>query len=186
MRPQTKAKTHTAALAIIPPEGLWEPVQAIRRRHDRQMRRWMPHIMLLYPFRCRERSDAAAGLLAQACARIAPFAVTLSRFQYFDHGHESYTVWLGPEPAQPVIHLHEALWEAFPDCDDVRGFEGGFAPHLSVAQVDGRRDLQMLMGSLQRRWQPLTFTVADVAMVYRGRIPNDVFLVDRTVQLTGT
>jgi hypothetical protein len=40
-------------LVIIPPEAVWEPIQAIRRRHDRKLRRWMPHITLLYPFRPR-------------------------------------------------------------------------------------------------------------------------------------
>ena len=48
-------KTHTTAAVLIPPEDVWGPIQAIRREHDRQFRRWMPHITLLYPFRPREQ-----------------------------------------------------------------------------------------------------------------------------------
>jgi hypothetical protein len=44
--------THHTVIAVVPPEQVWGPIQDIRRRHDRQhIRRWMPHVNLLYPFR---------------------------------------------------------------------------------------------------------------------------------------
>jgi len=46
----TAAKSHRTAIAAIPPPECWEPIQAIRRVHDRQIGRWMPHVNLLYPF----------------------------------------------------------------------------------------------------------------------------------------
>jgi hypothetical protein len=45
------SKTHKTAVVIIPPEALWAPIQAVRKEHDRQFRRRMPHISLIYPFR---------------------------------------------------------------------------------------------------------------------------------------
>ena len=43
-------KTHKTAAVIIPPRDVWGPIQQIRRQHDRKIRRWMPHITLIYPF----------------------------------------------------------------------------------------------------------------------------------------
>ena len=43
-------KTHHTAVVAMPPPEVWEPIQAIRRQHDRNVHRWMPHITLLYPF----------------------------------------------------------------------------------------------------------------------------------------
>ncbi len=42
--------TYTTGLVVIPPEAAWPPIQAIRAEHDRKLRRWMPHITLIYPF----------------------------------------------------------------------------------------------------------------------------------------
>lgn len=38
------AKTHRTAVVAMPPPEVWEPIQAIRRQHDRNVQRWMPHI----------------------------------------------------------------------------------------------------------------------------------------------
>ena len=46
-------RSNYAAVVLIPPLEVWEPVQAIRRAHDRQYHRWMPHVTLVYPFRPR-------------------------------------------------------------------------------------------------------------------------------------
>ena len=64
------SKTHHTAVAVLPPEEIWEPIQAIRRRHDRQFRRWMPHINLLYPFVPRAQWATAVPLLTAATQRI--------------------------------------------------------------------------------------------------------------------
>lgn len=42
--------THQTAVVVIPPEDVWPSIQAIRREHDRKIRRWMPHITLIEPF----------------------------------------------------------------------------------------------------------------------------------------
>jgi 2'-5' RNA ligase superfamily len=50
-------KTHQTAVVLIPPEAVWPPIQALRQQYDRHVRRWMPHITLLYPFRPREEFE---------------------------------------------------------------------------------------------------------------------------------
>ena len=62
-------KTHQTSVVAMPSDDICEPIQAIRREHDRQIHRWMPHINLLYPFYPRDQfqaqrviSRAASGL----------------------------------------------------------------------------------------------------------------------------
>ena len=176
-------KTHKTAVVVIPPEAAWPPIQAIREQHDRGFRRWMPHVTLLYPFRPRPEFEAAAGRLAQACEGMLPFEVTLATFHVFEHGRESYILWLAPEPAEALLRLQTAMWQAFPDCDEVRQHAGGFTPHLSVGQVRSREKMEQLVSDWQRSWTPVRFQVAAVSLIWRDDPPDDVFRLGRAVRL---
>lgn len=178
-------KTHETAVVVIPPESCWEPIQIIRRQHDRHVRRWMPHITLLYPFRPRSQFDMVAGELLAACAVIEPFEVRLEGFREFRHGRGSYTLWLAPEPRQMLVRLQAALQSAVLDCDDVARHAGDFTPHLSVGQVRGREALAKLKSELKERWSPLSFAVNEVSLIWRNPPPDDVFRIDRAVRLGG-
>jgi hypothetical protein len=79
------SKTHHTAVAVVPPQEAWAPIQAIREKHDRQLRRWMPHVNLLYPFYPPDRFDETLPRLVDACAQVAPFLVTLAEFRFFLH-----------------------------------------------------------------------------------------------------
>lgn len=160
-------KTHRSAVVAIPPREVWEPVQALRRRHDPQMARWMPHVTLLYPFRPERLFAAAQPRLAAACARIAPFDVTLREPRCFAHRGERFTLWLAPEPADPWDRLQAALQAAFPDCDDVARFAAGFTPHLSVGRVRGRGALARVLDELRAGWRPLPFRLDAVSLIAR-------------------
>jgi 2'-5' RNA ligase len=177
------AKTHQTAVVVIPPPELWEPIQAIRRRHDRQVRRWMPHITLIYPFVPAEAFAAIEPELAAACSRIEPFELCLREFAWFAHGRESFTVWLSPEPAECLRHLHAALLRVVPHCDDTARHPQGFTPHLSVGQVRGRRRLEGLISTVQATWQALSFRVKQISLIWRNRPPDDVFRVGVTIPL---
>jgi 2'-5' RNA ligase len=175
------SKTYLTAVVLIPPREYWEPIQAIRRVHDRHVDRWMPHISLLYPFRPREIFDEAAAALQAALIDVRPFEITLSEFRSFRHGRASYTIWLAPEPASEVKRLQTALQAALPDCDDVSRYGAGFTPHLSVGQVRGAAELEELRRRLRENWQPPTFVVAQVSLIWRNQPPDDVFRVDRDI-----
>jgi hypothetical protein len=60
-------KSHCTAVAIAPPEQAWEPIQAIRRRYDRQIHRWPPYINLLYPFRPQADLPSITPTVAEVC-----------------------------------------------------------------------------------------------------------------------
>lgn len=163
----TPARTPRTAAVLIPPETLWEPIQRIRRIHDRQVGRWMPHITLLFPFRPEETFPEILPRAAEAAASVRRFTVTLAEFRFFDHGKERSTIWLAPEPSEPVRRLQAALCERFPDCDDVARFPQGFTPHLSVGQVRGRAARDALLARLRAEWTPLEVPVREAALIAR-------------------
>jgi len=177
------AKTQHTAVAAVPPEGVWEPIQAIRRRHGRQVRRWMPHCNLLDPFRRREGFSAILPALGGACASITPFTVSLSEFRYFRHGSGRCTLWLAPEPAEALQRLQAALQAAFPDCDDLSRFPAGFTPHLSVGQFPSPRDCEHARQQLQAGWEPITFQLNEIALL--ARAADAAFVIDQWVPLAG-
>jgi len=178
------AKTNKTALVLIPPQSAWEPIQAIRRAHDRQYRRWMPHVTLLYPFVPEAEFDDAAALARDACREIEPFDVELARFSHFTHPTGSCTIWLAPEPATPIVRFQSALLQALPDCNDVNTFPSGFVPHLSVGQA-GQNAVESLRAELQSGWTRLRFTAEAVSLIARNDPPDDVFRVERIVALGG-
>jgi 2'-5' RNA ligase len=174
-------KTHHSAVAVVPPEEVWGPIQAIRRRYDRQIHRWMPHVNLLYPFVPRSAFAAAAQRLMEAYGSFEPFTVTLADFRSFRHGSGRCTLWLAPEPAEGLRRLQAALQAAFPDCDDLSRFPAGFTPHLSVGQFASAAECETVRGQLQADWMPLTFTLTEVDLLARGE--DGPFVIDRRVPL---
>ena len=175
--------SYKTGLVVIPPPSAWPPIQAIRAEHDRKIGRWMPHITLIYPFFPAEGLEAAAARLAPACAVLRPFALRLSAFDTFRHHRESYTVWLRPEPEEPLPELQAALWEAAWGRDAPRPPWRRFRPHLSVGQVRGRPALVRLLEELRRGWQPVDFGVERVSLIRREDPPDDVFRVVRELPL---
>lgn len=178
-------KTHQTAVVIIPPQAVWPPIQAIRERYDRQVRRWMPHINLLYPFR---PTTAWPALLEPMAARIQPllpFTLRLAEIRYFRHPSGRCTLWLAPEPSDVLDALQQALMAVAPECDDVRRHRGGFTPHLSIGQAPDATTCVALQRELQQQWQPITFPVTHVSLIWRNAPPDDVFRVGWEVGLKG-
>lgn len=174
-------KTHKTAVVLVPPEELWEPIQSIRRKYDRQFRRWMPHITLLYPFKPREEFERVAELFERCSEKIEPFCIELARFAYFKHFSGRCTLWLAPEPHEPVDLLQELLWREVPECDDTRRYEGGFVAHLSVGEVRSVKEADTILAELQKEWKGLRFEVRGVFLIAREDPPDDAFRVERFV-----
>jgi RNA 2',3'-cyclic 3'-phosphodiesterase len=160
-------KTHHSAVVLIPPEELWEPIQAIRRAHDAQIGRWMPHVTLLYPFVPPARFDEATARLTTACAGLAPFRTTLAEFRYFRHRSGRCTLWLATDPMESMVRFQTTLQGLFPECDDVSRYWGGFTPHLSVGQFKTIPDAERKRAELQAAWEPIEFDVKEIALLHR-------------------
>lgn len=160
-------KSGLTAIVAIPPEEAWESIQAIRRVHDRQVRRWMPHVNLVFPFVASHEIAGAVPQIAAAVLDQPPFEVTLADFRFFRHASGSATVWLAAEPRHLLVALHTALVRAVPECNDLDRFGEGFTPHLSVGQARTTQEAQVLIGRLQAAWQPMRFTIRSVAAIGR-------------------
>lgn len=182
--PGSDAKTYKSAVVVIPPDAVWDPIQEVRRSHDRHYRRWMPHITLVFPFRPVSEFESLTPLLAEACRATAPFEIHLAKFGRFDHGRGNTTLYLIPEPDQPLKALQAAIQSVVPDCDDTGRFPGGFTPHLSMGQVRGNKALAMC-AAWQAAWRPLAFTVTQVCLIWRNNPPDDVFRVGPVLPLGG-
>ena len=101
-------KTYTTAVVLIPSEEIQPPIQAIRRVHDRNFERWMPHITLLYPFAPQRNFQDVIPALAEAAQQSTNFSVTLTSFNAFKH-RKSCTLFLVPEPKNNIVDLHRTL-----------------------------------------------------------------------------
>ena len=139
----------------------------------------MPHVSLLYPFRPRDQFDAIEATLRSVCRSTEPFELRLAELGHFHHGRARYTLWLAPQPTETVIQLQAALDTAIPDCNKTSRYRAGFTPHLSVGQVLGHERLLALEADLQAKWEPLSFFVQHVSLIWRNRPPDDAFRVDR-------
>ena len=177
-------KSYKTAVVIIPPEHIWGPIQGLRKVYDRNFRRWMPHITLLYPFRRISAMNQVLPALSRTCSSLEPFEVQLLRFDFIPHSRRNATLYLVPKPAGPLKFLHKALLNIVPDCDDTTRFAGGFKPHLSVGQVSNQ-EAQALCTGWQASWQPLTFTLAQVHVIWRNDPPDDVFRIRSILSLGG-
>lgn len=175
------SRTPTSAVVWIPPETIWEPIQAIRARYDRHFKRWMPHLTLLYPFRPRERFDEVEPQLRQACAALTPFEADLSAFRSFEHNPQSFTMWLATEPEASFRALQAAVQAAVPDCDDVSRYPGGYTPHLSVGQSHHPQELQGRLDLIRDDWTPKKVQVREIALI--TRLGENPFFVDRVIPL---
>ena len=177
-------KTHTTAVVLIPPESVQPPIQAIRRLHDRNYERWMPHITLLYPFAERRNFVDVIPALAETAQQVTPFSVELARFDAFKH-RRSATMFLVPEPADEIARLHSVLMQHLPDYDDTARFADGFHPHLSVGQFQ-HRSLHTEQQRLQTEWQPIRCEVEAVSLIYRAPETDDRFVVAERFPFTSS
>jgi uncharacterized protein (UPF0248 family) len=178
------APVHRSAVAVIPPEGVWPPIQAIRQLHDRHVGRWMPHLNLLYGFLPEAAFAEAKSVLVEALRDVSPFEVTLDEVRRFQH-RSSMTAWLHPRAAPPgALEALQAKLEAlFPQCREQSSTSaGGFTPHLSIAQLGKEEDAEARMSEWQRLL-PITFWIREIHLISRRE--DEPFSIRHTLPLAG-
>ena len=177
-------KVYTSAVVLIPPENLWEPIQSIREKFDRNFRRWMPHITLLYPFRPEHEFDSLEADFREVCKNMKSFEVKLESFNYFKHKKQYYTLWLNPAPPKLISNLQKEIQSITPDCNDAGLFKGGYNPHLSVGQINGKELLDKTIQNLEFHWKPLQFIVDRIFIIAREKSRNSAFQVKKTIRFS--
>jgi 2'-5' RNA ligase len=176
-------KVYTSAVVIIPPEEKWAPIQEIREKHDRQIDRWMPHITLIYPFRPESEYQKLEREFSNVCKFIKHFNIQLKQFRYFNHGKQTYTLWLNPEPIELIKKLQTTILDVVPNCNDINKYKHGFAPHLSVGQIQGRNNLLNIVDNLQDSWKEIHFSLNEIFFISREKSKTSKFEIKKRIKL---
>jgi 2'-5' RNA ligase len=176
------SKVYNSAVVIIPPQAKWDSIQGIREIYDRGFNRWMPHITLLYPFRPKTEYITLETLFSETCKTLKPFELIFKSFKSFNHGHQNFTLWLEPEPANLIISLQAEILKIVPDCNDVNKYRDGFKPHLSVGQIKGKKRLLNLITELQKSWKEIKFVLDKIYFISRENVKTSQFEIVNQIQ----
>lgn len=168
-------KSNTSAVVIIPPKTKWAPIQEIRKKYDRHINNWMPHITLLYPFVIEDEYTIVEKEFSKKCSEIKPFEITLNTFHYFSHKRQQYTMWLKPDPINLIKILQAQILKIVPECNDVNKFKNGFSPHLSVGQITGKNKLKNVIKDLQNNWTIVTYQIQKIFFISRKKSKTSRF-----------
>ena len=196
-------KIFESALAVVPPDAAWPPLQRARTEaRDAGLIRWPPHANVLYPFPPPKQFDMLGPLLEEALADLPAFEVTLAEFDSFDRPDSSVlflrptAAWVGGAGGSagfegcdddPFQELYRRVRCAVdPHCrpDPPKKLSQPFVPHFTVTHTAGAAESAAARDALLQWWEPVRFTVREVHLISR-RGANAPFELKWRVPLGG-
>lgn len=156
----------TALVVLLPETG--PAVDATRRLHDAAAAEGVgAHVTILYPFLDLGEIDAPVTQALRDCfAAFPPFSVAFTRLCRFPG-----SLYLEPDPAEPLRALTLAVWERFPSHPPYGGRHDGIVPHLTLAQLPEEARLDALAEAFMAEAGarlPLVANVAEVTLIARS------------------
>eukprot|EP00741_Cyanophora_paradoxa_P006993 tig00001067_g6765.t1 len=187
--PMEARVTSALCLAVLPGAGGlgdeegYEAIQAVRRRYDRQVDRWPPHINLLYPFGPEAGFEQLHAALVPELRPMEPFDVTLDTFGFFQHA-QSCTLFLAPSSEETKELLRKLQSNCYHACSPLVAMKpADFNAHLTVGQFPAEEELQAALAALTASWVPVRVRVTGVAMMARPADGSGPFRLLRQVPL---
>lgn len=161
-----------SALVLRVPE-VEAVVSRWRRRYDPIAAFGVPaHITVLAPWLL--VSDVAAqdrDALVSICGRTGPIDVTFTRFGTF-----SRTLWLDPQPAEPIRQLTVAIYARWPSHPPYGGVFDDSVPHLTIADQRDPAELGHVMATVESAL-PLRARIAELSLLV---LRDDRWVLDAT------
>jgi 2'-5' RNA ligase len=153
-----------STLVILVPEAE-SLVGPFREKYDPSAAAGLPaHITLLYPFK---PPDLIGGdvidALGKCFQRFTPFAFALAAIRHFPE-----VLYLAPEPSEPFRLLTLAICDRYPETPPYGGRYPSIVPHLTVAQIGGRLQLEKISSDFVQASQgklPLSAAASEVALM---------------------
>ncbi|KAH8681286.1 hypothetical protein BX600DRAFT_446186 [Xylariales sp. PMI_506] len=130
--------SYDTALAIIPPEHLWGPVDRLRMLYDKAYQKWPPHINLIYPFVHVHDLDEASDRISSHLklqdgeGELGTLPLTLDAAGVFAHRRNN-TIFLRANNDAHTASIRK-LRQAVLTC--LAQTVSRYEPHMTVAQSE--------------------------------------------------
>lgn len=173
--------TTQTALCVIPPNDVWEQIQAIRSVHDKAYPRWMPHINFIYPFVPEKSFDDIKARLEPVLNGLKPFQIEFddSSFHYFEQKKNECTYHLRPKVTTDIVELQKIIQNQLSHLiKNKRAFEA----HLTLGQTKLSK-ISDVFKEIKAKWKTIEFTVDRVYMISRENHPENLFTIKSEILL---
>jgi 2'-5' RNA ligase len=157
-----------SALVVLVPEAE-ALVKPFRDRYDPSASAGMPaHITLLYPFKpSDEVGETVIRSLRHCFMRFNAIQFSLSSIRRFP----KEVLYLAPEEDEPFRQLTLAIWDQYPETPPYGGEWPDIVPHLSVAALQEKRQLDRVTDEFVEACQgklPISAAASEVALMDNG------------------
>jgi RNA 2',3'-cyclic 3'-phosphodiesterase len=148
------------------------------------------HLTLLFLGEVEDRDlPAVCRSVAEVCARLPPFSMSVERTGCFPNPRRPRTLWVGVGAGtQELVALHDALEPPLLELGCYRREDRPYTPHLTLGRVKGDRPAEPLAAALAKHagWQGGPTHVREVLVMSSELTPKGpVYTVMSRARLQG-